>query len=324
VHEDLCKLYPQLMPHVKISVVQSGDHVLNTFDSNISEFTEKHFLRHGIELLTNTRVVEVQDETVTITQSHPHSESPAEKKAIPYGVCVWSTGIAPNPLVSKIIAALPESQTNSKVLVTDDHLKLKGVHGVYSLGDCSTVDQQKLLCHFVELFKEADENGDGVLQYAEFERFLQRTTSTFPHLASYGKKAKEMFGEADTNQDGVLNLEEFKLLLHKVDSALKNLPATAQVASQQGKYLAKVFNADAEAKASLHHKPFAYRHLGSFSYVGSNASVAELGQWKLSGLATWFLWRSAYWGQQTSVRNKVCILLDWTITGLFGRDTSRF
>lgn len=29
VHEDLCKLYPSLINHVKITLLEAGDHILN-------------------------------------------------------------------------------------------------------------------------------------------------------------------------------------------------------------------------------------------------------------------------------------------------------
>lgn len=55
------------------------------------------------------------------------------------------------------------------------------------------------------------------------------------------------------------------------------------MASQQGKYLAGVFNAhrmlpapppDRELDAAV--KPFDYRHLGAFAYVGGDNAVLEL------------------------------------------------
>ena len=45
------------------------------------------------------------------------------------------------------------------------------------------------------------------------------------------------FSEMDTSGDQMLDIDEFKQLLRTLDHELKNLPATAQVASQQGKYL---------------------------------------------------------------------------------------
>jgi len=58
--EDIAKIYPELLKYISINLVQSGDHILNTFDKQISEFTEKQFKREGINVLINTRVIEVE------------------------------------------------------------------------------------------------------------------------------------------------------------------------------------------------------------------------------------------------------------------------
>jgi len=315
--EDLVKLYPQLTKYSSISLIESGDHVLNTFDQSLSDFAEKAFRREGIHLITNTRVMEVKESTVVIRDAN------GMVREIPYGLCVWSTGIAPNPLIVSICAALPTLQEHKKVLVTNEFLQVKGVQDVYALGDCATIEQEKLINHFLELFQEADKDKDGFLKYEEFLTLLKNAAPKYPQLNSYGKKAHELFQEGDLNKDSRLSLEEFEMLVRAVDKKLKNLPATAQVASQQGKYLAWSLNTLANT-GKLSPNGFVYRHLGSLSYVGENQSVADLRNWKLGGFATWWLWRGVYWGQQTSIRNKVLIASDWINTFVFGRDSTRF
>ena len=60
------------------------------------------------------------------------------------------------------------------------------------------------------------------------------------------------------------------------------LPATAQVASQQGKYLGSMFTKLAKQRKALvdnempdlddeaYYKAFEYRHLGSLAYIGNS------------------------------------------------------
>ncbi len=130
-----------------------------------------------------------------------------------------------------------------------------------------------------------------------------------------------MFQEHDTNKDGFLSVHEFQSFLAAADNGMKSYPATAQVASQQGKYLGKVFNGLAK---NQHTDPFTYSHYGSFAYVGSNKSVADFNGWTLSGLASWWLWRSFYLAEQHSLRTKVLISVDWMKAIVFGRDISKF
>ena len=100
-----------------------------------------------------------------------------------------------------------------------------------------------------------------------------------------------------------------------------SLPPTAQVAQQQGKYLATNLN---RLAAGLAEKRFRFRHFGMLAYVGDHRALADLPNVKGRGFATWIFWRSVYWTRLVSVRNKVLVVFDWLTTLAFGRDVSRF
>ncbi|GAA5829284.1 hypothetical protein JCM11251_004992 [Rhodosporidiobolus azoricus] len=126
------------------------------------------------------------------------------------------------------------------------------------------------------------------------------------------------------------------------DCTATNYAPTAQVASQQGRYLARVFqklqkkedminelnqakNAGAEpakldslANAVIRASnipPFHYSHQGSLAYIGSDKAIADLpvlqGNLAAAGLATYYFWRSAYLSQLFSLRNRVLVGADW-------------
>lgn len=98
-------------------------------------------------------------------------------------------------------------------------------------------------------------------------------------------------------------------------------PVTAQVAQQQGKYLAKQLNRIAAGKQP---KPFRFRDLGMLAYIGSHKALANTKQYKGSGFTTWLFWRSVYFTKLVSTKNKVLVLFDWFKTFMFGRDVSNF
>eukprot|EP00834_Sanchytrium_tribonematis_P003576 NODE_142_length_15935_cov_1.439126.p6 type:complete len:418 gc:universal NODE_142_length_15935_cov_1.439126:6338-7591(+) len=101
-------------------------------------------------------------------------------------------------------------------------------------------------------------------------------------------------------------------------SQSNQLPQTAQVAAQEGLYLAKEFNSEKEVQ------PFKYRHFMSMAYIGSWKSVIDKpGVGYLHGTLAWLLWRSAYFTQTVSLRNKILIPVYWFTSWLFGRDISR-
>ena len=99
------------------------------------------------------------------------------------------------------------------------------------------------------------------------------------------------------------------------------LPATAQVAQQQGRYLARELNAIASGRSV---QQFEYRSLGMLAYVGNRRALADLEAYKGKGWATWLFWRSAYITRIMSLKNKVLVLFDWFKALVFGRDVSQF
>lgn len=99
------------------------------------------------------------------------------------------------------------------------------------------------------------------------------------------------------------------------------LPATAQVAQQEGEYLGKYLNRVARGKEP---KNFRYRNMGMLAYIGGKRALADTKRVKGHGFTTWIFWRSVYLTKLVSLKNKILVLFDWFKTALFGRDISRF
>lgn len=115
------------------------------------------------------------------------------------------------------------------------------------------------------------------------------------------------------------------------------LPALAQVAERQGKYLAGLLNKIGQdggafansAKDMEFGEPFVYKHLGSMATIGRYKALVDLRQSKagkglsLAGFLSWFIWRSAYLTRVISWRNRFYVAINWATTFVFGRDISR-
>lgn len=65
---------------------------------------------------------------------------------IPFGACVWATGVAMHPLIKQLQERLPAgTQTHFRSIITDDFLCVKGSGGsIYAIGDAATIEQQKV------------------------------------------------------------------------------------------------------------------------------------------------------------------------------------
>eukprot|EP00252_Welwitschia_mirabilis_P013806 TRINITY_DN3042_c0_g2_i2.p1 TRINITY_DN3042_c0_g2~~TRINITY_DN3042_c0_g2_i2.p1 ORF type:complete len:535 (+),score=94.69 TRINITY_DN3042_c0_g2_i2:525-2129(+) len=337
IYEDLIKLYPSVKELVKITVIQSGDHILNTFDNRITEFAEQKFQRDGIELQTGCRVIEVRDDCIVMKDKSTNT-----KLAMSYGMIVWSTGIGTIPVISQFMEKI--GQNGRRVLATDEWLRVKGCDSVYALGDCSTIEQRKVMEDIADIFKVADKDNSGTLTVEEFNNVLKDICERYPQIEIYMKRkhmkdVRKLLEGAEENKEVKkieLNIEQFKAALSEVDSQMKSLPATAQVAAQQGHYLANCFNnmdkfeklpeGPMRVRGTGRHRfhPFQYRHLGQFAPLGGEQTAAELpGDWISIGHSTQWLWYSVYASKQVSWRTRVMVMFDWTKRFVFGRDSSR-
>eukprot|EP01018_Ginkgo_biloba_P015821 Gb_04912 [translate_table: standard] len=115
------------------------------------------------------------------------------------------------------------------------------------------------------------------------------------------------------------------------------LPALAQVAERQGKYLASLLNRIGKegggragsTKDIAFGDPFVYKHMGSMASVGRYKALVDLRQSKeakgvsFAGFVSWLVWRSAYLTRVISWRNRFYVAVNWTTTFIFGRDISR-
>jgi NADH:ubiquinone reductase (non-electrogenic) len=100
----------------------------------------------------------------------------------------------------------------------------------------------------------------------------------------------------------------------------QSLPATAQVAQQQGRYLGKALRREERNKPV---KPFRFRNRGMLASLGDSRALADLPVGSVKGRWAWWFWRSVYLTKLVGWRNKWNVLRDWMVTALFGRETSR-
>lgn len=338
VNEDLVKLYPRVKDLVKITVLEAGDHILSMFDKRITAFAEDKFRRDGIELKTGSMVVKVSEKEISTKEM----KNGGEITSIPYGMAVWSTGIGTRPFVRDFMTQI--GQTNRRAVATDEWLRVEGTDNVYALGDCATINQRKVMEDIAAIFNKADTDNSGTLTVKEFQEVLADICERYPQVELY-LKSKQMHNIADLLKESKgdvkkesieLNIEELKTALSNVDSQMKFLPATAQVASQQGTYLAKCFNRMEECEINPEgpirfrgegrhrFKPFRYKHLGQFAPLGGEQTAAQLpGDWVSIGHSSQWLWYSVYASKQVSWRTRALVVTDWTRRFIFGRDSSQ-
>jgi len=101
------------------------------------------------------------------------------------------------------------------------------------------------------------------------------------------------------------------------DSAL---PPEGQVAMQQAGVAAR--NVVAAVRGGLLH-PFRFRRRGRLVSLGRRYAVCEFFGLRFWGFPAWWLWRTAYLFRLPGIRNRIRVMLDWTLDLFFRRETIR-
>ncbi|KAG6751329.1 hypothetical protein POTOM_045862 [Populus tomentosa] len=332
--DDMAKLYPSAKDYLKITLLEAGDHILNMFDKRITTFATEKFQRDGIDVKTGSMVVKVSDKDISTKE-----RKTGEIVSVPYGVVLWSTGIATRPVVRDFMNRI--GQAKRRVLATDEWLRVEGCEDVYALGDCATINQRKVMEDIAAIFRKADKTNTGALDLKDFKEVVRHICERYPQVELYLQKNKlKSFDALLKNVQGddkkQIDIETFKKALSEVDSQMKSLPPTAQVAAQQGEYLAKCFNrkelceknpeGPLRFRTSGQHQfhPFRYRHFGQFAPLGGEQTAAQLpGDWVSIGHSAQWLWYSVYASKLVSWRTRMLVISDWSRKFIFGRDSSK-
>jgi NADH dehydrogenase len=182
IHEDMSRMYPELIKFTKITVYDVLPKVLSQFDGKLASFAADHFTRSGIDIKTSRRIQELAPGLPNVD---PHIQSGKlgftlkvkDEPVEGIGMCIWSTGLMMNPFIQKALSAIRRFPPNevifkSKVedalqlqwnimqdpktgsIVTNDRLRVlitpDGPHGamkahlkdVFAIGDCSVIENK--------------------------------------------------------------------------------------------------------------------------------------------------------------------------------------
>lgn len=332
IREDLADLYPAEAAAAKVVLISSTDDLLSSYDKKISDFTKLVLEQSGVEVRSGVRVVEVRKGEVVCLD-----KKTKEEFTEPSSLTLWSTGVKAGRLVEEVIADIPEQNKKSGMLV-DTSLLAYGTKNIYAAGDCAILyTGNAMIDDLGELYTAADADSSGTLDKEELLNLFSQppVVDRYPQAAVFRSKIEEDFDEIDADGSGEVDQAEFKTLLLDVDSSLRNLPPTAQVAGQQGSFLASRWNGETT-------KGFEYFHKGSMAYIGQEKAAAQVSVLKsllpdtlqslpligedivLTGRLAEIVWKFLYLDMQISNRNKLQVGFDWTKAIIFGRDTSRF
>jgi len=112
----------------RIVIIHSGDRLLPELPEKLSANTLKNFQKRGIEILLNERAEKIENEKVTLKSG----------KEISGATIICTIGTAPHAFIGN--NALPSERGK---IVTQGDMSVEGNRGIWAMGDCALVPNEK-------------------------------------------------------------------------------------------------------------------------------------------------------------------------------------
>ncbi|KAK1827103.1 NAD(P)H dehydrogenase [Podospora conica] len=161
IYEDLARLYPALIPLVRITVYDIAPKILPMFDQALAQYATATFARQGIAVRTEHHLTSIRPAAGTTGALALRLKESGDED-VGAGMVVWSTGLMQNPFVRKLEGtkfSLPEDTSEYTLLsapktggiTTDAFLRAqittttssdqtpRTLPDVFALGDCATI-----------------------------------------------------------------------------------------------------------------------------------------------------------------------------------------
>ena len=293
VRKDIARLYPDLVSAIKITIVEAGPALLGSFDQTLVKWATRNFKRLGIDVRTSTAVTGVEERPCKESaKTFETIANLSDGSVLPFGLMVWSAGLAQVKLVANSCESLRKGPTGR--LLVDKFLRTKAetdagvpaehTRRVFALGDCAVNEDGPL----APLAQVAEQQAD----------YLAHCFNSTYHQHLVGDSA-----------DG-----EFPTPVPTRPSSFPIVPSIFFPASSSFRYVAR------GGMVSMG----AWHGVVDLSGVEKLPPGLKLSGSGLSGVAAWLTWNGTYLTKQLSLANLILNPLFKMKCLLFGRDVSRF
>ena len=110
---------------LNIDLINSPSQILQGMDSKLILAAEKKLKALGVNIITNRKVVEVKEGSVTLS----------EGEVLQTDFMIYAGGIEPNALIFDI--DVPKNEKG--YILTNEHLQVEGFSDVFAIGDCAVL-----------------------------------------------------------------------------------------------------------------------------------------------------------------------------------------
>jgi len=123
---DAMDQYPRARLHgMRWILVEATERVLPEIDEKLADYALNELRGRGIEVRLGTTLDGVEADSATLSTG----------ETVPTRTVVWTAGVRPHPSLANLSVPLDD---RGRVRV-DDHLRIEGMEGVWSVGDCAAV-----------------------------------------------------------------------------------------------------------------------------------------------------------------------------------------
>ncbi|WP_090633886.1 NAD(P)/FAD-dependent oxidoreductase [Neobacillus massiliamazoniensis] len=110
---------------VKIYLLNAHNRLFQEGPTKVGLKLEHSLAEKGVTTIHGSKALKEKEGILTLSSG----------KTIPVGLCVWTLGLLPNPILEEL--GLPLTQEG--YVVVDSSYRVKGLQGVYCIGDCAQI-----------------------------------------------------------------------------------------------------------------------------------------------------------------------------------------
>jgi NADH dehydrogenase len=123
---DVVDMYPRSRVHgLRFILVEARDRVMYEISADLADFATSELRGRGVEVRTNTTVERVSADSVELSDG----------EVVPCRTVVWTAGVRPHPVVSRLGLPLDEGGR----IVVDRYCQVAGRSDVWAIGDAAAV-----------------------------------------------------------------------------------------------------------------------------------------------------------------------------------------
>jgi NADH:ubiquinone reductase (non-electrogenic) len=105
-------MYSDLYPSMRIRVIE-GREILSMFDTTLRNWAKRRLGSEGVDVITGASVTKLEPSVVHLQDG----------RKFPYGLCVWSTGVAPRKVTAMLDPCVFSKDKGGR-LNADAHLRV--------------------------------------------------------------------------------------------------------------------------------------------------------------------------------------------------------